>query len=266
MLSSSVQVIGKYAFSHCKQLESILYQQYLDDDDDEDDENEEEENAIIIPSNVRVIERGAFCGCSLLAKLCVKEGFMERIEQDAFAYCESLTEVEIPSTVKVIDQHAFFNCKLLTILVLNEGLERIEKLAFRGCDSLSHVRIPQGVNSIGNNAFFRCRSLISIELPEECSFYIDRSDCRSLVSVAGQVLPVFGRILDRAEFFQSSKLGSLVDDEADLVHRLNHRFDNSPLNKLCYYQSYHQSSEDAMAQLRSSLMEDDPLAATKEVD
>eukprot|EP00980_Cylindrotheca_fusiformis_P014010 scaffold3658_cov75-Cylindrotheca_fusiformis.AAC.3 len=246
MLSSSVQVIGKYAFSQCKNLKSILYQQSLDDDDDddEDDENKEEENAIIIPSNVRLIERGAFYGCNLLAKLCLKEGLME-IEQDAFASCESLTEVEIPSTVKVIDHSAFENCTSLARLSLNEGLlerigqlafrecesltevdlpstvkvidhsafqnctslarvglneglERIETLAFKGCDSLSHVRIPQGVNRIGNNAFLKCRSLISIEQPEECSFNIDLSGCRSLVSVAGQVIAFFGRVLDRA--------------------------------------------------------------------
>eukprot|EP00980_Cylindrotheca_fusiformis_P015718 scaffold4531_cov103-Cylindrotheca_fusiformis.AAC.12 len=55
-----------------------------------------------------------------------------------------------------------------------------------------------------------------------------------------------------------------LHDEADLSRRLKHRFDNSPLNKLCYYQSYH-SSEDAMQQLRS-LKEDDPLAATTQVD
>eukprot|EP00980_Cylindrotheca_fusiformis_P026607 scaffold16603_cov50-Cylindrotheca_fusiformis.AAC.1 len=58
------------------------------------------------------------------------------------------------------------------------------------------------------------------------------------------------------EFFQNSKLiGRLVDNEADLTHRLKHRFDDSPLNKLCYYQSY-QSLDDATAQLLN-LMEDD---------
>eukprot|EP00980_Cylindrotheca_fusiformis_P016740 scaffold5039_cov119-Cylindrotheca_fusiformis.AAC.7 len=39
-----------------------------------------------------------------------------------------------------------------------------------------------------------------------------------------------------------------------------HRFANSPLNKLCYYQSYH-SSDDTMVQLHHSLMDEGPLAA-----
>eukprot|EP00980_Cylindrotheca_fusiformis_P027301 scaffold19836_cov54-Cylindrotheca_fusiformis.AAC.1 len=45
--------------------------------------------------------------------------------------------------------------------------------------------------------------------------------------------------------FNDSRLGSVADDADDLAHRLKYRFDNSPLNKLCYYQSYH-APEDAM--------------------
>eukprot|EP00980_Cylindrotheca_fusiformis_P024852 scaffold12605_cov73-Cylindrotheca_fusiformis.AAC.1 len=66
------------------------------------------------------------------------------------------------------------------------------------------------------------------------------------------------------DFLQNSKLGSVVDGYDDLTRRLKHRFDSSPLNKLCYYQSYH-SSEDAMVQLRN-LIEENPLAASSQVD
>eukprot|EP00980_Cylindrotheca_fusiformis_P023788 scaffold10986_cov91-Cylindrotheca_fusiformis.AAC.2 len=64
--------------------------------------------------------------------------------------------------------------------------------------------------------------------------------------------------------FNDSRLGSVADDADDLVHRLKHRFVNSPLNKLCYYQSYH-APEDAMVHLRL-LMDDNPLAASCQVD
>eukprot|EP00980_Cylindrotheca_fusiformis_P022910 scaffold9915_cov110-Cylindrotheca_fusiformis.AAC.1 len=49
-----------------------------------------------------------------------------------------------------------------------------------------------------------------------------------------------------------------------MIGSLKHRFDDSPLNKLCYYQSYH-SPQDAMVQLRG-LMDENPLAATTQVD
>eukprot|EP00980_Cylindrotheca_fusiformis_P006871 scaffold1436_cov112-Cylindrotheca_fusiformis.AAC.7 len=63
---------------------------------------------------------------------------------------------------------------------------------------------------------------------------------------------------------EDSKLDSEVDGHNDLFRRLQYRFDDSLLNKLFYYQSYH-SSDAAWVQLRR-LMEDDPLAATTQVD
>eukprot|EP00980_Cylindrotheca_fusiformis_P000485 scaffold120_cov59-Cylindrotheca_fusiformis.AAC.1 len=300
VLSSSVRVIGKWAFFRCKELKSILYQglekeevgfppnvKVIEDGAFQNCTllarlvlNEGPErigryafNAcaslteVDIPSTVKVIEWGAFQECKLLARLGLNEG-LERIGENSFHGCESLTEVNVPSTVKVIDFRAFLNCKLLTILVLNEGLERIGTGAFELCKSLSHVTIPQSVNSIGYRAFTKCSNLISIELPEELFLNIHLSGCLSLVSLVAGPKPTFRSRLSRLSgeaFFQSSKLGSLVDNEADLIPKLNHRFDNSPLNRLCYYQAY-QSSDDAMAELRSLMEEYSPLAATTEVD
>eukprot|EP00980_Cylindrotheca_fusiformis_P000200 scaffold41_cov99-Cylindrotheca_fusiformis.AAC.1 len=296
ILSSSVQVIGKYAFSVCRKLKSIMYQglekeevgipsnvKVIDDWAFNKCKslgrlvlNEGLERIgrgafrecyclteVEIPSTVKVIGDWAFQYCKLLARLVLNEG-LERIGEYAFFDCRSLTEVEIPSTVKVIDERAFQQCNLVR-LGLNEGLERIGKFAFCACDSLSRVGIPQSVDSIATNAFTNCRDLVSIELPEECSFSIELSGCRSLVNLAGPISLFFQEEDDSEKFFQSSKLGCLVDDEDDLIRKLNDRFDNSPLNKLCYYQSY-QSSEDAMAQLRSLMEKYAPLAATTQVD
>eukprot|EP00980_Cylindrotheca_fusiformis_P000401 scaffold101_cov123-Cylindrotheca_fusiformis.AAC.4 len=206
---------------------------------------------VILSSSILAIGKRAFLCCTKLKSILYQGREKE--------------EVGIPSTVKVIDDQAFWRCILLENLVLNEGLERIGEHAFSHCYSLSHVRISQSVNSIATTAFSICSDLISIELPDECSFEINLSGCRSLVSLAGPISIVFQEDEDWEEFFQSSKLGSLVDKKADLERKLKHRFDNSPLNKLCYYQSYH-SYEDAMARLRSSLMDENSLAATTKVD
>eukprot|EP00980_Cylindrotheca_fusiformis_P020482 scaffold7537_cov79-Cylindrotheca_fusiformis.AAC.1 len=193
IISSSVQLIGNWAFRDCEKLKSILYQ---------GPENEE----VGIPPTVKVIKEGAFDGCTSLARLVLNEG-LERIGRNAFAFCDSLTEVETPSTVEVIDELAFQDCTLLARIVLNEGLERIGENAFLECESLSHVRVPRSVNSISTHPFRNCSSLISIELPEECSLHIDLSRCHSLVNLAGPGSVSMATF--REEFFQSSKLGSL---------------------------------------------------------
>eukprot|EP00980_Cylindrotheca_fusiformis_P003899 scaffold865_cov87-Cylindrotheca_fusiformis.AAC.5 len=298
--SSSVEVIGKLAFYECMKLKSILYR--VIDGNEEKEEvgipsnvkviesgafdsctslgrlglNEglerigecafggcESLKEVNLPSTVTVIDHDAFQYCEHLERLGLNEG-LEGIGEYTFCGCVSLTEVDFPSTVKVIDTRAFWRCKLLTRVGLNEGLERIGNEAFSGCSSLSRVRIPQTVNSIATTTFIECDSLISIELPEDCSFNIDLSGCQSLVNLVAGPMPTLYRDANFEQSFQRSKLGSLVDNEADLIHKLSHRFDLSPLHKLCYYQSY-QSLDAAMAQLRSRMGEN-PLAATTKVD
>eukprot|EP00980_Cylindrotheca_fusiformis_P021880 scaffold8729_cov51-Cylindrotheca_fusiformis.AAC.1 len=164
------------------------------------DEHQELEE-VILSSSVQVIGKEAFCWCRKMRSI-----LYQGLEKE---------EAGIPSTVKVIGDSAFLGCRLLARLVLNEGLERIGKNAFHFCESLSHVRIPRSVNSLAT-AFTRCSSLISIELPEECPFNINLSRCLSLVSLAGQISILLQSERRREEFFQSSKLGSLVDDKDDL--------------------------------------------------
>eukprot|EP00980_Cylindrotheca_fusiformis_P005692 scaffold1189_cov81-Cylindrotheca_fusiformis.AAC.3 len=259
---STFKVIGSSAFQACKLLARLVSNEGLERIGENAFFECESLTEVNIPSTVDRIGDFAFSGCKLLEELVLNEG-LERIGKGAFYRCESLTGVEIPSTVNVIDVRAFFGCKLLGRIGLNEGLEEIEVYAFEECDSLSHVRIPQSVNSIATNAFTYCSRLISIELPEECSFDIDLSGCQSLVNLAGPML-TFRWDVHREQLFRRSKLGSLVDNKASLFHRLKHRFDNSPLNKLCYYQSY-QSLDGAMVQLRSR-MDENPLAATNQTD
>eukprot|EP00980_Cylindrotheca_fusiformis_P019543 scaffold6774_cov91-Cylindrotheca_fusiformis.AAC.6 len=167
-ISSSVQVIGRYAFYGCKKLKSILYRA-----------RRTIKSSLAmqgglfvvyphihgIPSNVKVIDDGAFHECKLLERLGLNEG-LELIGKIAFARCESLTEVSIPSTVKVVDDGAFQKCKLLKPLGLNEGLERIGVYAFFGCESLTEVSIPSTVKVIDNGAFNGCNLLGRIYLNE----------------------------------------------------------------------------------------------------
>eukprot|EP00980_Cylindrotheca_fusiformis_P015900 scaffold4658_cov118-Cylindrotheca_fusiformis.AAC.6 len=267
-LPEGLQVIASSLFFHCKLLETVN-----------------------IPSSVIKIHSLAFYSCSSLPSVDLPHGLME-IGQLSFASCESLETLHIPATVSSIGKGAFDHCGRLKYIKLPPTLERIElgtfskcyrleymeipsTVAFIGwrafwhCRSLSHIRIPSRVDCLLYSSF-RCDNLISLELPEGLSITIaglnqldsyQDFDCPSLVNLA---FPALTKDLAGLKYLRESKLGSVAGGNNNLGHKLEHRFDNSPLHKLCYYQSYH-SSEDLILRLRS-LMEDDPLAATVQVD
>eukprot|EP00980_Cylindrotheca_fusiformis_P003548 scaffold791_cov115-Cylindrotheca_fusiformis.AAC.6 len=236
-----------------------------------------------IPSSVIRIGNRAFCGCRRLSSFELPHGLPE-IDVRTFESCVSIETLRIPPTVSSIGRFAFEDCCKLKHVKLPPTLERIECGAFKGCIRLenieipstvsfigeraffachgfSHIRIPPRVENIAVDAFLNCGKLISIEIPDRLSCDIDLSQSASLMNVA---IPTNGSLSFGEDFFEKSTLGRVVDDEADLLLKLKHRFDNCPMNKLCYYQSYH-SSEDVMQQLHS-LMDNDPIAATAQVD
>eukprot|EP00980_Cylindrotheca_fusiformis_P000566 scaffold146_cov107-Cylindrotheca_fusiformis.AAC.5 len=238
-IPSSVIKIGDYAFYGCSSLTSADLPQGLLEIGARSFDHCASIETLHVPAKVSSIGRFAFCYCTGLKHIKLPP-ILERIEKFLFYGCEGLEYVEIPSTVKMI-----------------------EDMAFRQCSSLSHIRIPPSVEHIGRDAFLGCRSLISFEHPEGNYFDIVLSRSFSLVNLACPVLNA-GDLDSAEDFLQHSRLGKVVDGYFDLARRLRYRFDSSPLNKLCYYHSYH-SSDDAMVRLRS-LMDENPLAATAQVD
>eukprot|EP00980_Cylindrotheca_fusiformis_P009016 scaffold1934_cov79-Cylindrotheca_fusiformis.AAC.5 len=212
-----------------------------------------------IPSSVIKIGREAFYQCHHLASFVLPQGLLElgarsftwcwsietlhvpstvsSIGVAAFGHCYGLKHIKLPPTLEIVGRQLFSGCEKLEFIELPATLKTLGDKAFQGCLSVSHIRIPPSIESIGFESFLYCSSLLSIELPEGILFSADLSHCRSLVNLACK--PLYSG-------------------------QFEHRFERCPVNKLCYYQSYH-SSEEAMIQLRS-LMEDDPLAASTKVD
>eukprot|EP00980_Cylindrotheca_fusiformis_P002665 scaffold623_cov83-Cylindrotheca_fusiformis.AAC.2 len=264
-LPTGLQVIEERLFYGCKSLPTIE-----------------------IPSSVIKIGEGAFMKCQSLTSVDLPLGLVELGEQafegchsieslhipstvatignGAFALCCGLKHIMLPPTLERIAEYLFFFCRRLEYIAIPLALKKIGRGAFNRCESLSHIRVPACIDSIGNTPFLDCRNFVSIELPEGILFSADIFECNSLVNAAVPVLresSLYYR--DRMDFMRHSKLGRAAGGRFDdLVRRLKHRFDGSPLNKLCYYQSYY-SSEDAVLQFRR-LMEDDPLAAVSQVD
>eukprot|EP00980_Cylindrotheca_fusiformis_P012384 scaffold3042_cov101-Cylindrotheca_fusiformis.AAC.1 len=118
---------------------------------------------------------------------------------------------------------------------LAEGITKIPDYAFE----------EHSVNSVATSAFSIC-SVLGVSAGSNANISVGST-------TSGNVFP---------KLFKAWQFGG----EADLIRRWNHRFDKSPLNKLCYYHSYHHSCKSAMARLRSLMEAYPPLAATTQVD
>eukprot|EP00980_Cylindrotheca_fusiformis_P026496 scaffold16300_cov150-Cylindrotheca_fusiformis.AAC.7 len=247
-----------------------------------------------IPSSVIKIGARAFHGCRSLTCFDLPQGLLEKGEScsrhcvsietlgipsmvftfgdSAFDLCTGLKYIQLPPTLEIIESNMFFRCRSLEYIEIPTSVKKIRDHAFCCCESLSHIRIPRNVGFIGYSAFIFCDNLITLELPDRSFLTNDGSDklcdagilgCNSLVNVVAQPALIGKR--DKMELFlRESRIGRVVDGYDDFLTKTNHRFDQAPLNKLCYYQSYY-SVEEAMVKL-GDLLDEDPLTATTQVD
>ena len=94
-------------------------------------------------------------GCTQLNNIELPEG-LERIEQQSFDQCISLSSIIIPSTVKKIGNWTFCGCTQLNNIELREGLEAIGMFAFKDCTALENLRIPSTVKCLDSRSFENC--------------------------------------------------------------------------------------------------------------
>lgn len=90
----------------------------------------------------------------------------DSIGEDAFNYCQGLSDISIPDSVTSIGNGAFYQCYSLTSVTIPDNVTSINKHAFSYCSSLTRITIPNRVRSIGWSAFGGCGHLTSITIPK----------------------------------------------------------------------------------------------------
>ena len=159
-IPESVTSIGKSAFEHCSNLDSLTI------------------NGVA----TSMIGAYAFASCTSLTSLSLVGSF-QTIGDCAFASC-GMTSLTIDATITSIEKYAFSSSSL-TSLSLTGNVQKIGDRAFDSCSSLKTVTLPKSLTSIGSYAFDSCTSLDSIEIPGtvteigDCAFY----NCDGLTSV-----------------------------------------------------------------------------------
>jgi len=238
-IPSTVTKIGEYAFERCEQLEELeLYDGLL----------EIGQYAfnyctalkrLSVPSTVTVIHEYVFANCGKMEELKLHEG-LQAIEKYAFFMCKTLKRLTIPNTVRSIGNLAFCHSYDLLDIHLPDNIESIGKYAFSH-NRCPTIRIPPSLTTIPSKNKFAvdCKSMFSLEISgnvtdiEGGSLYV----CHSLRNIA---FPPNAEV-DEYAFRQCTNLQQLfggADTDQQLISSLKHRFDNLPLHKMIYYQSY----------------------------
>jgi len=167
----------------------------------------------------------------------ISEGVIE-IGEKAFACTMNLDEIRIASTVKRIGRLAFNNAKARSI-ILPEGLETIGDGGFCGSFLLSRFRIPSLITALSEGMLYGCQFTFSLELPEGIRRleFESLGSCCSLRNVALSS-PRLCRFVDSDAFVECTDLLSIFGTSYQVGNELQHRFDNLPIHKMIYYQSY----------------------------
>lgn len=118
---------------------------------------------LVLPKNLKIINRGLFVSAVNLTELILPEN-LEEIGEMAFAELGAKTEpgiksIVFPKTLKKIGAHAFDSANIQSIII-PESVEYIDDGAFRGCENLVSVTMPEKQIEYGyNDAFSYCPKL-----------------------------------------------------------------------------------------------------------
>lgn len=115
-MGNGLSTTGKWTFSDCPKLESI-----------------------VIPDNIELIDENAFYNCISLKKVAIGNGVIS-IRKEAFKNCKALEEIET-NNVRSIGESAFYSCDKLKSIHIGKALQSIRDYAFLGCYNLENIYI-----------------------------------------------------------------------------------------------------------------------------
>ena len=84
------------------------------------------------------------------------------IGDEAFLYCQKVTEVRIGDKVTTIGRYAFESLENLHSIIFGNKVTSIGEYAFYKCTSLNSITLPASLTTISDQAFSECNYLVEI--------------------------------------------------------------------------------------------------------
>ncbi len=166
IMADSVTTIGKSAFDYCHNLTDLSIGNGVTTINDEAFISCSDLTEITIPKNVTYIGKRAFADCYSLEKIAVDaENQYFTADSDGVLYSRDMTRLlqypiastkpsyTIPEGVRSIDNEAFAFCDNITNVTLPDSLKAIGEYVFVDCYTMSSITIPAGIETIGQYAF-----------------------------------------------------------------------------------------------------------------
>ena len=126
---------------------------------------------IVIPSNVKEIQEGAFRNCENLRKVVFEEGSaLKKIGPNAFYGCIRFTNIIFPEGLEEIDLYAFY-LNNIDCVSFPSSFRTVAQGAFANCMNLKVVKFNEGLEVLGTDddkhldGVFQGSALESVQLP-----------------------------------------------------------------------------------------------------
>ncbi|MBP5308529.1 MAG: leucine-rich repeat protein, partial [Clostridia bacterium] len=174
-IPEGVTVIGKYAFSGCANLESVIFAgtSALNTLGSNAFENCVSLENVTLPGTITAIPEYTFHGCTSLKSISLADTVTSF---GGYAFAESgLVSIEIPAQVTKIGEYnsaakgyVFRNCTSLSRVTFRGNTQGIGYGAFEGCTALTNLYLPDSINCLASYAF-RNTGVTSVSLPTNIS-------------------------------------------------------------------------------------------------
>lgn len=171
---SSVTSIGEWAFGGCSGLTGLGIPSSVTNIENCAFRGCSGLKSVNIPSSVQNIGNYAFGLCSSLTSITVDADNNYYQSRDGVLFDKTETvllqvpagkqdDYVVPATVEAIENNAFWYCEKITNVVMQSSVTDIGYYAFQYCTALTHITIPQSVTNVGNSIFRGCDNLTSID-------------------------------------------------------------------------------------------------------